>query len=82
MPRPRATFLKRDREMKLKQRAADKAARKAARQSEGQVGKGPPIDWSSMNEETTETAESVDPATQGSAEDGPPSADDQTADPE
>ena len=31
--RPRATFLKRDREMKLRQKAADKASRKAAQRS-------------------------------------------------
>ena len=42
--------MKRDREMKLKQRAADKAARKAARQAGPVVGKGPPIDWASLNE--------------------------------
>ena len=50
--RPRATFLKRDREQKLKQKAVDKAARKAARQNDGSVGKGPPIDWASMNDNT------------------------------
>ena len=53
--RPRATFLKRDREMKLKQKAADKQARKAARQNDGSVQKGPPIDWASLNDGTTDT---------------------------
>ena len=60
--RPRATFLKRDREMKLKQKAVEKAARKAARQNEGNVGKGPPIDWAAMNENTESTPDPVDPA--------------------
>ncbi|MBL9014794.1 MAG: hypothetical protein JNL83_11490 [Myxococcales bacterium] len=48
------TFLKRDREMKQKQRALDKASRKAARQADGPVGKGPPIDWSSLNDGTAD----------------------------
>lgn len=59
--RPRATFLKRDREMKLKQKAADKAARKAARQNDGGVTKGPPIDWASLNNETTGGSTTTDP---------------------
>jgi hypothetical protein len=59
--RPRATFLKRDREMKLKQKAADKQARKAARQNDGSVQKGPPIDWASLTEATTDEAAPGDP---------------------
>ena len=60
--RPRATFLKRDREMKLKQKAVEKAAREAARQNDGNVGKGPPIDWAAMNENTGTTPDETDPS--------------------
>ena len=44
MGRPRGTFSKRNREMKLKERAQAKAARRAARKDEVRVGKGPPIE--------------------------------------
>ena len=60
--RPRATFLKRDREMKLRQKAADKAARKAARQNDGSEQKGPPIDWASLNDGTPAEAPAPAPA--------------------
>lgn len=43
------TFLKRDREMKLKQRALDKAARRANRKDNPNGTKGPPIDYESAN---------------------------------
>ena len=44
MGRPRGTFSKRNREMKLKERAQAKQARRAARKDEVRVGKGPPIE--------------------------------------
>jgi hypothetical protein len=44
MGRPRGTFSKRDREMKLKERAKAKADRLAARRAEIRTTKGPPIE--------------------------------------
>jgi hypothetical protein len=44
MGRPRGTFTKRAREVKLKERAAAKAARREAQRGKPRDGKGPPIE--------------------------------------
>jgi hypothetical protein len=45
MANPRGTFAKRNREMKLKDRAKEKAERKAARKVDTGETKGPQIAW-------------------------------------
>jgi len=45
MANQRSTFSKRNREMKLKDKARDKAERKAARAANPSATKGPQIDW-------------------------------------
>ena len=69
MANQRGTFAKRNREMKLKDRARDKAERLAARRSEGRETKGPEIAWneaggvgSTERDSDTGTASDVTPA--------------------
>ena len=45
MANQRGTFAKRNREMKLKDKARDKAERLAARRAENREAKGPQIAW-------------------------------------
>jgi hypothetical protein len=62
MSNQRPSFAKRDREMKLKDKARQKAERRAARRSEVRTGHGPPI-AADESPDTTPTSDDSPAAT-------------------
>jgi hypothetical protein len=82
MANQRGTFAKRNREMKLKDRAREKAERRATRSGEKRDSKGPEIAWDqpggTENAAIAETAPAPAPATPSPSPAGTPSGSDPT----
>lgn len=76
MANQRGTFAKRNREMKLKDRAREKAERRAARKQDTGSTKGPQIAWDEAG--GVGSLESIDPAPPAPSDDAAPSSDDST----
>ncbi len=73
MANQRGTFAKRNREMKLKDRAKEKAERRAARKADTSATKGPQIAWDQAG--GVGSLENLAPAPDDSADDAPASDD-------
>lgn len=69
MASQRPAFAKRDREMKLKDKARAKAERREARKANPRAGKGPPIE---ADEPSSDASAGTDPAAPAPAGTAPP----------